>query len=645
MDLAIFDMLLEPLFVLNTNGTVIYNNSAASQMMDLTSRKIKQANHFLDLFNLTFDFPELRNLSALNDSIPYREMEFTVISGKKGKAQIGLQPYSIHESTNWILFFRDVTLEFQLHQKYKAEFAQKELYIQKLEQAHQELSKYSENLELMVGERTKELQKLNSTMRALLDSLDQGFFIFDKTGKCLPVFSKSCETLLGGSPSDLFFWDVLKNEKTEILKVQKWITSLFSQFLPFKDLVPLGPETITSSINKNISLNYAPILDIHSNLENVVVIVTDRTDLVQAEKIAERERAYSQMVLNVVRRKKDIIRFIFDVQKLLTELNSAMTTHYKFQMQTALRCLHTIKGGASTFAIYDLVQCCHETEQYLLEIQSDGLAKDGLAILQNHFNKVRYEFQNFLKSNELLLGNEVIHGKRSIEIPLETLTDFLGTLRQDAHLSSKLKRFEKDIFYVPIKQFLEGFEETTQALAMKLGKKLKPLVIIGGDILIHREHYSELFTTFIHQLNNIVDHGIEDPVLRRFHHKEERGQITFQVSVETNADSTEKNSTLVLKIIDDGQGLDSKKIRDRMIARGLNTDSLCEEDINQFVFKGNFSTKENVSEISGRGIGMEAIMHVTLDLGGTAKIESTNLKGSTLTIRVPYITEQIQIAA
>lgn len=644
MDYGIFDMLLEPVFVLNTKGAVIYLNSTASQMINLSDRKAQRAKHFLDIVSFNHPFPELAQLETLSDPIPYRELDFTSVGDKTGRVQIGLLPKSNGQEVVWIMFFRDVTLEHNLHQKYKDELQQKQIYTEKLEQAHQELSRYSENLEKMVADRTKELQKLNTTMRALLDSLDQGFFIFDKIGKCLPVYSKSCEALLGKAPSELMFWEAIRADDSEFPKIEKWITNLFAQTLPFKDLVPLGPEKVYHSEDRSISLNYYPIFDSSSNLDGTVVVVTDKTDLEMAEKAAERERAYSRMVINVVRRKKEIIRFIFDVQKLLAELNSAISSHYKFQMQTALRCLHTIKGGAATFAIYDLAQVCHDTEQLLVGIQRDGLAKDSLSILQDHYNRVRYEFQTFLKSNEILLGNEVTHGKRSVEIPLETLSDFLRTLRQENHLGEKIKKFEKDIFYVPIRQFLEGFEETTQALAMKLGKKLKPLIIEGGEILIHREHYSELFTTLVHQFNNVVDHGIENPVLRRFHHKEELGQITLRVSLE-NADSVLTGSTLVLQIIDDGQGLDPRKIRERLANRGVSTDHLNDDEVLQYIFKGNLSSRDQVTQISGRGIGMEAIMHTVQDLGGSARIESVALKGTTLTIKVPYTTEQFQLAS
>lgn len=644
LDYSIFDMLLEPLFILTPQGSVVYLNSSAAQITDLSNRTALRARHFLDMVHIETDWPELTQLETLNDPLPYKEVGYRTSTGRTGRAQIGLLPFQNNQETLWIMYFRDVTLEERLHKKFLLELKQREVYTEIIEQAHQDLARYSENLEKMVDQRTEELQKLNGTFRALLDALDQGFFIFDSKGLCLPVFSRSCEALLGLTPDGYFFADLITNQSEEKLNIEKWIQSLFRPELSFRELSSNGPQKVLKIQNRLLALNYFPLYAAPEQLDGVVVVVTDKTDLEEAEKEAERERAYSHMVINVVRRKKEIIRFIFDVQKILVELADAIASHYKFNIQVALRCLHTIKGGATTFAIYDLAVSCHHTEKLLLSIQSEGLTKEMLGVLQMHFNRIRYEFQAFLKGNEVLLGNEVTHGKKTIEIPVETLNRFINKLKKLPELNDQITQFEKDIFYVPIRQFLEGFEETTQALAMKLGKKLKPLIIEGGDILIHREHYSDMFSTLIHQLNNIVDHGIENPVLRRFHHKEEMGQIKFKIWTQAST-QWPSGSSLVLQISDDGQGLDAKKIREQLSRKSIATDHLSDEEVLQYIFKSNITTTDNISQISGRGIGMEAIMFSVMDLKGHVRIESTPLKGTTLTITLPYSIQEIRLAA
>lgn len=644
MEFSFFELLLDPAFVLNSQGIIVYLNPAAEKVFDITKRKALASKYFHELAQFKTPLKEFKNLESQKSATPYQECYFMTQSGNKRHIQFALQPYVTQEESFWVVYCRDISVEDHLHKKYKIQLDEKDTSTKKLIRSQEELGKYLETLEEKIKTRNVELENLSSTMRALLDALDQGFLIFDKTGKCLSVHSRSCEKLLNLNPTDMLFWDAISADENDATKIERWVNGLFSQTLPFKDLMALGPERVFNSYDRSLLLNYYPIFNGNAKLEAVVAVVTDKTDLELAEKAAERERAYSHMVINVVRRKKEITRYIFDVQKLLGELHEVISDHYKFQMQTALRCLHTIKGGATTFAIYDLAQTCHDTEQLLLEVQKEGLSKGNLYILQTHFNKVRYEFQTFLKSNEVLLGNEVIHGKRSVEIPLETITTFLNSLRTEAKLNERVLSFEKDIFYVPIIQFIEGFEETIQALAMKLGKKIKPLIVEGGDTLIHREHYSELFTTLIHQLTNIVDHGIESPVLRRFHHKEEFGLINIKVAVEVDEPSI-NSSTLVIQITDDGQGVDPIKIRERLRLKGIATNLLTDNEVLQFIFKGDLSTKDSSSQISGNGIGMEAIMHTVRDLGGSVRIESAILKGTTLTIKVPYIKEQFKLVS
>lgn len=644
MDLNVFDMLLEPVFALNDQGAVIYLNPSANHLLGVSNKKTFDAKHFSDLIAFEKEIPELKELHKLSAPVSYRELKFTTQNKRNGMAQIALTPYKEGGKTQWILYFRDVTLEQNLHEKFKLELKQKEIYTEVIEQAHQDLAHYSENLENMVDQRTAELQKVNKTMHALLDSLDQGFFIFDSKGICSNIYSKSCVALLGTNPDGYSFVDIVRLDRSEHDAVQSWIKSLFSAPKDFRELSALGPKKIQNTKDQLFSLSYYPMYDGPQRLENVAVVVTDNTELDKAEMEAERERAYSLMVINVVRRKREIIKFIFDTQKLITELETSIVNHYKFNIQLALRSLHTIKGGATTFAIYDLAVSCHLTEKFLVNIQSEGLAKDSLQILQTHFSKIKYEFQAFLKGNQVLLGNEVIHGKRTIEIPMETLSDFLSGLKTDQRMIEKVTLFEKNIFYVPIKQFFEGFEETTQALANKLGKKLHPIIIEGGDTLIHREQYSEVFSTLIHQLNNIVDHGIEDPVLRRFHHKEEYGQITIKTSVQPTT-LWPNGHALVIEISDNGKGLDAKKIREQVEKKGILTEHLSDEEVLQYIFKSDITTTNNLTQISGRGIGMEAIMFAVMDLKGQVRITSSPMKGSTLTLTLPYSVEPIQISA
>jgi two-component system chemotaxis sensor kinase CheA len=502
-DFAPFDTLLEAVFVLNAKTEIIYCNPASAILINTTQRNILKIKAFANLMQFTHALPELMSLNKVQAATPYIESNFTSSSGKTGRVQFSIQPVNFNDTQVWVMYVKDVTLEAMLQEKYKKENQQKENYIRELEVTHRELENYSKNLKKLVGERTSELTSVNSMMRSLLDSLEQGFFMFDRNGDCLPVFSNSCLKLLECNPVNKKVWDVLKVPENRIENFKMWINKIFENKQAFEELAALGPKTVTHSDEMHIKLRYVPLrLNTGESLDGIVVMATDNTLIDEAQEIAEKERNYAMMIINILKRRKEMTQFVFDTQKLIEELRKTLNDQYCFNIQTVFRCLHTIKGGASSFSIHELTTACHQAEHILHQISQEGLAKESLFHLNEQFSNLRYQFQTFLKSNETFLGTSIIHGIRTMEVPVNTLTNFIRRLYKVPEIREYVTNFEKEIFYVPIRQLLEGYNDAIQSLSQQLGKKIKPLQIEGGDINVHREFYSELFSTLIHQFNN-----------------------------------------------------------------------------------------------------------------------------------------------
>jgi two-component system chemotaxis sensor kinase CheA len=631
MDAKLFDTLLEPIFVLSAEKKVLYCNETAALMCDLSVRKILRAAQTFDqIFCFSEPVAFLNELGTVTDSTPYQEVGFSVESGKTGKVQITLQPFTeMNGQKTWIVFFRDVTLEETLQKKYRAELEQKEDVIKDLQKARSELEKYSRNLEIRVAERTAALTKLNQMMAALLDSLGQGFFIFNQEGLCLEIASKACETTVETKPPGQKVWDVMKLTEKQVPGFQKWLTTVFAEMLPFEDLAPLGPQNYPHSQGRQIRLQYYPLRKADNKMDGVVVVATDITDLVQAQQDAERERAHANMILSLIQHKRQVTQFLQEADQLVLELNKYFSNPKNFDADGAFRVLHTLKGGAASFSIKPVADHCHHSESLLTEWKFNPSDEAWKTLAKNSL-EIEGLYKEFLAQNEQILGSREKLKSRWVEIPAEVLQSYSHRLPPELKYD-----FAENFLMEPVKNFFEQYNEVIVSVAEREGKNVQPLKFSGETLKVLPEIYSPLFSTCIHAFRNAVDHGIETPAEREAKGKPPVG--TIQVSF-VQIDLPQ-GKHLRIKIQDDGGGIAPEKIRERLTAKGIDVSQETDEDLIQHVFDSAFSTKDVVTETSGRGVGMDAIAHAAKKLGGRAWVSSLAGEGTILWIEVPYLTE------
>lgn len=632
---TLFDTLLEPTFILNAEGKVLYCNETAALICGLSVRKISRGLLFKDLLIFSEPIEALSRLKDIQDPTPYKEVNFETPQGQAGKVQITLQPYpNAGGPPNWIVFMRDVTLEERLQKKYRAELEQKEDVILALQKAQAELEQYSKNLEKMVEERTQQISSMNRLMKALLDSLSQGFFIFNKEGLCLEVASKACESTIENSPSGKMIWEVLKltEKKTEGFK--KWMSTLFMEMLPFEDLAPLGPESFPHSAGKNISLEYFPLRNEDQQIDGVVVVASDITSLVEARKQAESEKQFAKLIIHMIRSKNEMGRFIRESQVLLKDLNHALTAPASsWDREAIFRSLHTLKGGAGLFSVQKLADSCHKAETALNAYKEQPSVSQAENLLK-HCQEVQVQFEKFLQETKDILGASILSQERLLEVPASDLNALFEKLQGVPQAHAIAEKTLGHLLFEPVENFFKPYKEVSFRLAEKEGKVLRDIQIHGGTVSVVPEIYGPLFATFVHAFRNAVDHGIEAPEIRHKAGKPEGGEILLKCErVDLPA------PTIKISVRDDGAGVNAQKIRAKLADRGLTTEHESDAQVIQHIFDSQFSTKEQITETSGRGVGMDAIKFEAQQLGGKVWVESVAGQGSTLFVEVPYLTK------
>ncbi|MCB0351423.1 MAG: PAS domain-containing protein, partial [Bdellovibrionales bacterium] len=250
MDYSFFDGLIDCVFVIGDDRGIVYCNESAAKLCDSSVRRLARGKPIYDFIEFSdsrlFAMPD--GTMGRDEPAPYVELKFKLKSGKEGKVQMAIQPFADSEGARrWVIMVRDVTLEEVLHAKYHKQLEEKEVYIQQLQDAQRQLEDYSKNLEKMVEERTLEVKRANTMLNAIMNSLGQGFFVFDKLGVCSNFYTRACEEILEGIPSNKNVSDVLKIQDKEIDTFKMWLSAIHGEQLPFDTLQELGPALFDHS--------------------------------------------------------------------------------------------------------------------------------------------------------------------------------------------------------------------------------------------------------------------------------------------------------------------------------------------------------------------------------------------------------------
>lgn len=183
---------------------------------------------------------------------------------------------------------------------------------------------------------------------------------------------------------------------------------------------------------------------------------------------------------------------------------------------------------------------------------------------------------------------------------------------------------------VPVGQIFNRFPRLVRDLSAAEKKKVN-LMIEGDEIELDRTVLDEIGEPLIHALRNSVDHGIESPQERTKMEKPEEGTIYLSARREKN--------TAIIEIKDDGKGIDVNKVVSNAISKGLITEKeaaeLSPNEKLNLVFRPGLSTKEKITEVSGRGVGMDVVISKIKRIGGNVKLYSTPKKGTTIEMKLP----------
>lgn len=209
------------------------------------------------------------------------------------------------------------------------------------------------------------------------------------------------------------------------------------------------------------------------------------------------------------------------------------------------------------------------------------------------------------------------------------LDNFYKSARQLNKITNEIQDVVMSIRMVPLSATFHKMHRIVRDMCKKLGKDVQ-LEIIGEETEVDKNIIEHISDPLMHLVRNSLDHGIESPQDRLAIGKEEKGTITLEAK---NA-----GGDVLIIIKDDGKGIDKKTVLDKAEEHGLLTkprEEMLDKEIFNLIFLPGFSTKEKVSEFSGRGVGMDVVTKNIEMIGGSIGMESTFGKGTTITLKLP----------
>lgn len=498
-------------------------------------------------------------------------------------------------------------------------------------------------LEMRVAERTAELQVKNDDIQSMLSNMRQGLFTIDSDGTVHPEYSLHLECIferkkLAGLPAfELLFTDAQmgSNELNQVKEGMFAIIGEDEMNFEFNSHVLVNEyATRVNGALKNLSLDWNPIVDRDGIVKKLMVSVRDVTLLKQMEREAaskKRELDIISQLLNLPSAKYR--KFIESSQEFLQK-NSALisgTDTKKPEVISALfRNMHTVKGNCRTFGFTHFSDVVHEVESRYSELSKNDEQAWNQQVLLEDIERINAVMQEYEHVYFKVLGRSNTASQRSNkgfwlnEDAIERFNRNIDQVMRDIPALSErnplaeMRAILQKGMSLGIEEAIKDVLASLPSIAEQLDKKEPVIDIRDCDVRIRKEYQDTMSNVFSHILRNSLDHGIETADERIEAGKPEKGTIIIAAQITEDAVS--------LGIEDDGRGLNIKRLYEigTSLKRWLPGEKVKVNDLCEMIFHSGISTKDTVSDISGRGVGMDAVREFIRELGGDVTAELVN---------------------
>jgi two-component system chemotaxis sensor kinase CheA len=586
-----YDHLLSPVAAFGRDMSIVYFNATFAAFFQLPPRKIRGKSLAEVLAKGGGEAQRLaEECFVKGEPVVSGELE---VKGGEGPKEVVLKffPIVLEEGEpGAVVTIQDFSIERILHEKHRAQ-------LEELKAKNAEIQKYSEGLELLVEERTKELRLEKEETESILKSLSEGLIVIGTDLLLSEKSSRAASTLLGHErlaqmPAlDVLFPDTERCKNADDRrKVEMFLASAFNLFIPdqFEDLARFAPkqmrfsDPVGSGALKTYALSYSAVIE-NDAVVKVVVAVRDDTELEELRQLGVtiHKKIVEALERTAAGRANPAFgSFAREAAKQAREAKASVAALSQEKVAGLFRTLHTVKGGTRTFALAFLQYFAHEAET-VVEAVRDG-REAGLDKLEALRDDVAW-LERGLTALEGLCGEGVAEGS--------------------------FERRGQDDGARAWRASVEAIKNGFGQLAEDLGKRAR--LSFSSSQRLDEEERVFLEQVLVHLLRNALDHGVETPDARLAVSKHPEAAVSIRVA--------DDGDQVTVVVEDDGAGIDRHKVRRLAIARGLlsvDAPPLSLEQALAILVHPGFSTKDRATDVSGRGVGLDAVRAALLGRGG-----------------------------
>lgn len=501
------------------------------------------------------------------------------------------------------------------------------------------IEEHARTLEAKVEERTAALHQKNQDIANMMANMHQGLFTITDGGLVHKEYAAYLEKIFetdrisGRNVNDLLFANSTlgADARDQNITAVDAIVGEDSMMFEFNSHCLVNEMTVAfeDGREKILELDWDPIVSEDDIVERLMITVRDVTEIRALEEAARGQQRELELIGEVLAIDAGkFAEFLRGSKQFMSACQQAIKNNSEKSSDVIaelFRNMHTVKGNARTYGLSLLTDVVHEVET-TYDILRSG---DSVDWDQEYLLNELAQAQSLLAEYETIFRDKLGRDgdiSKGVSLDPERIASWLDSIRAitEKSMDQEVKEVVSEAYSMlvslesePLSKVIAEPVQSMASMAEQLSKPVPKVEINDSDVLIDGRVHSMVNNIFTHVLRNAVDHGIESAEERLQKGKAEFGCVRLDTSTE--------GDFVHFKVSDDGRGIALDKIRALAAEKGIIGDDtiLVDQEVANLVFHSGFSTAEQVSDLSGRGVGMDAVRQFLESEGGAIELRLT----------------------